>query len=302
MYLNSNSIITYYSSHKLKDSRPFFWSLVCYIILSCCADWISFSWASKSSDLVIPSYSFSLTSISSFHAISLNDFVWDWTTAIMPSISTQHSIGMAWIPPPRGKLKLNFDGLAIGNPGLTGFGGIIRDENGQVVLAMCGPLGEEDSTKAELLSLLYGLREVERLEWHGCLVEGGSKVVSPGHLVYVRGIGCGSILFMRSGILWEWVLCFLTFQELKMGKLTVLQSGGESSLKCSRAIGFRLGIEMMKYREDSIVLFVVFLYPLLFFLFFLIKLWLFIKNKKLVYQISSLLEGLPFHIPSACNR
>lgn len=112
-----------------------------------------------------------------FHAISLNDFIRDWTIAIMPSISTQHSIGLAWISPLRGKLKLNFDGLAKGNLGPAGFGGIIRDENGQVVLTICGLLGEGDSTTAELLNLLYGLREIKKLGQHDSLAKGDSKVV-----------------------------------------------------------------------------------------------------------------------------
>lgn len=60
---------------------------------------------------------------------------------------------------------------------MTGFGCIIRDENGPIVLTICGPLGEGDSTKAELLSLLYGLREIKKLGRSGCLVEVDSKVV-----------------------------------------------------------------------------------------------------------------------------
>lgn len=73
-------------------------------------------------------------------------------------------------------LKLNFDGSAKGNPGPASFGCIIWDGNGQIVLTICGPLGEGDSTKVELLSLLYGLREIRKLRRTGCLVEGDSKV------------------------------------------------------------------------------------------------------------------------------
>lgn len=123
-----------------------------------------------------------------FHATSLNDFIWDWTIAISPSISTQQRIGTDWMPPPRGKMKLNFDGSAIGNPGPSRFRGIIRNENGQVVLVMCGPLGEGDSTKVELLSLLYSLREVEKVGQQGCLVEGDSKVVISWALGLCEGV------------------------------------------------------------------------------------------------------------------
>jgi len=33
-----------------------------------------------------------------------------------------------WKPPPHGFLKVNIDGASKGNPGLAGFGGVIRDE------------------------------------------------------------------------------------------------------------------------------------------------------------------------------
>lgn len=36
---------------------------------------------------------------------------------------------------------------------------------------------EGDSTKAELLSLLNGLREIKKMGKSGCLVEGDSEVV-----------------------------------------------------------------------------------------------------------------------------
>lgn len=74
-------------------------------------------------------------------------------------------------------MKWNFDGSTIGTPRPSGYGGILQDDEGKVCWVIYGPLGDVNSTKAELLSLLYGLRELKALGKHGCLVEGDSKVM-----------------------------------------------------------------------------------------------------------------------------
>lgn len=45
-------------------------------------------------------------------------------------------------PPPHGFLKVNIDGASKGNPGLAGFGGVIRDEQGQIKEIFHGHLGK----------------------------------------------------------------------------------------------------------------------------------------------------------------
>ena len=46
-----------------------------------------------------------------------------------------------WLLPPRGWHKANFDGASKGNPGSSGSRGIIRDENGDGIVAFSLPLG-----------------------------------------------------------------------------------------------------------------------------------------------------------------
>lgn len=77
-----------------------------------------------------------------------------------------------WVPPPERCLKLNFDGASKGNPGPVGFGCVLRDHSSKVIRAIFGPLGVCDSSSVEAMSLLMGLRELNRLAVHGCLVEG----------------------------------------------------------------------------------------------------------------------------------
>ena len=46
-----------------------------------------------------------------------------------------------WLLPPDGWHKANFDGASKGNPGSSGSGGVIRNENGDGIVAFSLPLG-----------------------------------------------------------------------------------------------------------------------------------------------------------------
>lgn len=65
--------------------------------------------------------------------------------------------------PPIGAVKLNFDGSAFGNPGRAVVGGVIRNEEGTILLSYSGPAGFCSINKAELLALSIGLNEAFRL-------------------------------------------------------------------------------------------------------------------------------------------
>lgn len=112
-----------------------------------------------------------------FDGLSLSDFVNDWVTVMSLRFPVHKVYVPNWIPPPPGFLKLNFDGSLRGNSGLCGFGYVIRDHQGDIIRVIVGPLGHGDSTKAEVLSLLHGLRELKRIGVSLGCVEGDSKVV-----------------------------------------------------------------------------------------------------------------------------
>nr|XP_027093583.1 uncharacterized protein LOC113713984 [Coffea arabica] len=63
-----------------------------------------------------------------------------------------------WQATGRGILSLNTDGCSKGNPGMSGGGGILRDSNGQVLVAFSVYLGVNTSLRAEALALLMGFR------------------------------------------------------------------------------------------------------------------------------------------------
>ena len=65
-------------------------------------------------------------------------------------------IGWKW--PPSGLMKLNTDGSVIGETGLAGAGGILRDALGNWVAGFTTYLGDYMIDEAESLALIYGLK------------------------------------------------------------------------------------------------------------------------------------------------
>lgn len=59
----------------------------------------------------------------------------------------------SWKPPPEGFFKVNIDGASKGNPGVAGFGGAIRDHQGQTKYIFHGHLEKGTNNMAELLEL-----------------------------------------------------------------------------------------------------------------------------------------------------
>ena len=62
-------------------------------------------------------------------------------------------MSIRWEKPCSEWLKLNTDGLSLGNPGLTGGGGLIRDDNGDWVVGFARKIGFASSFMAELWAL-----------------------------------------------------------------------------------------------------------------------------------------------------
>ena len=54
-------------------------------------------------------------------------------------------------------LNLHIDGSSLTNPGRLGAGGILRDNQGKVVMAFTTPLGEGTNNKAEIEAAFFGL-------------------------------------------------------------------------------------------------------------------------------------------------
>ncbi|KAF5461917.1 hypothetical protein F2P56_017977 [Juglans regia] len=95
-----------------------------------------------------------------------------------------------WHRPRQGWVKLNTDGSSFGNPGTSGAGGVIRDEDGRLLLAYSVPLGLGTNNFAELRSLLEGNAVADFLA--KCGAEGLNSDWADIHMLpsRVRGLLC----------------------------------------------------------------------------------------------------------------
>lgn len=72
-------------------------------------------------------------------------------------VKASSPILVRWIAPPLNWAKLNCDGAFKGNPGHSGGGGVLRDHNGDLILAYGNYYGISLSLCAEAKALLDGL-------------------------------------------------------------------------------------------------------------------------------------------------
>ncbi|GLJ54395.1 hypothetical protein SUGI_1168320 [Cryptomeria japonica] len=82
-----------------------------------------------------------------------------------------------WKPPPNGWKKMNFNGASKGNPGAYGFGAVVRDEEGNLVGAVCGQVGFVSNNIAEIIALEEGLKWIATNDIKKVVIEGDSKVI-----------------------------------------------------------------------------------------------------------------------------
>ena len=69
-------------------------------------------------------------------------------------------LNVKWKSPPMGWIKGNFDGVAKGNLGKAGCGGVLRDHTCKIIDAIAIPIGISTSHKAEATKTLYMMRLV----------------------------------------------------------------------------------------------------------------------------------------------
>ena len=76
-----------------------------------------------------------------------------------------------------GTFKLDFDGVEKGNPSPAGYGGVIRNIEGNVLSVFWGDLGETMNNVTKLEGLVSGLRWALQQLWIPLLVEGDSMLI-----------------------------------------------------------------------------------------------------------------------------
>ncbi|KAL6211613.1 hypothetical protein ACLB2K_016836 [Fragaria x ananassa] len=82
-----------------------------------------------------------------------------------------------WHPPLYPWFKLNTDGLAKGNPGLTACGGIFRDNFGRFIGGYCQGFGTQTTFFSKLIGFIIGVDFAFHCGWHHLWVESDSTAV-----------------------------------------------------------------------------------------------------------------------------
>ncbi|KAF5454996.1 hypothetical protein F2P56_024616 [Juglans regia] len=82
-----------------------------------------------------------------------------------------------WHRPLQGWVKLNTDSSSFRNPGTSGARGVIRDEDGRLLLAYSVPLGLDTNNFTELNSLVEGIRRCYALGFYRVQIENDSQLV-----------------------------------------------------------------------------------------------------------------------------
>eukprot|EP00253_Pinus_taeda_P006105 PITA_06105 len=97
------------------------------------------------------------------------------TATIKPP--TRSASPSSWSPPAPNSFKMNFDGAAKGNPGPAGYGGVIRNHNGESMQVYYGTVGSDTNNAAELEGLWKGICLADQNHLHPLEVEGDSLIL-----------------------------------------------------------------------------------------------------------------------------
>ena len=62
-------------------------------------------------------------------------------------------IGVCWNPPPLGFIKINSNRSSLGNPGVDGYGGLLRQDNGEWIMGFSGHVPRVNNLCVKLLAL-----------------------------------------------------------------------------------------------------------------------------------------------------
>ncbi|XP_077246161.1 uncharacterized protein LOC143886063 [Tasmannia lanceolata] len=108
-----------------------------------------------------------------FRFVSAFDLWKGWAIICMEGVS-KVTIRQSWIPPSQELMKLNFDGLSLGNPGEAGIGGLYRINKGEVLWAFSGPIGVADLNEAEVRAVHRGIKLMDSQAFDKTIVEGDS--------------------------------------------------------------------------------------------------------------------------------
>lgn len=93
---------------------------------------------------------------------------------IIKKTSTEKSF---WKPPSHGFLKFNIDGASKGNPGEAGYGGVLRDDEGNIQVIIHSYLGKAANNMIEFMAMETCLEILLRYNIQNVTIEVDSELV-----------------------------------------------------------------------------------------------------------------------------
>ncbi|XP_057843883.1 uncharacterized protein LOC131053322 [Cryptomeria japonica] len=113
-----------------------------------------------------------------------------------------------WTPPLQFSFKLNFDGVAKGNPGKSGIGVVLFDHNYMIVKVVGKFIGVDSNNSAEFHALSFGLDLAISLGIKDIIIEGDSMLIF--HSVSAKKCVSWHLQYLLDRILAQ-LKCFSTF-------------------------------------------------------------------------------------------
>ncbi|KAG5118742.1 hypothetical protein JHK82_033162 [Glycine max] len=83
---------------------------------------------------------------------------------------------VGWKPPIAPSIKLNIDESSFGDPGISGFGGVLRDQTSKCLSSFSGNYGNTTCLKAALFAVYHGLKTAWQRGFRHVVCESDSKI------------------------------------------------------------------------------------------------------------------------------
>ncbi|GLJ52216.1 hypothetical protein SUGI_1110640 [Cryptomeria japonica] len=149
-----------------------------------------------------------------------------------------------WKASPMGWLKLNLDGACHGNPGVSGFGVVICNNEGKLLLGSYGALGVATNNEAEIWALLEGLKLCVTNKMTKIVIEGESLVIIQG--IIKRGF--------QSRNLNKWVPCISRLlNDIDLYEITHTYREGNRVADCVANLGTNIPHDTVTFDIHSVL-------------------------------------------------
>lgn len=104
-------------------------------------------------------------------------------------ISRNKGLDGKWSPPEEGTIKLNYDGATKGNSSSTGFEGVFKNAQGEVLWIYESNIGSSTNNMVELHALEHGITIAKSHKYSPLIIKGDSTLVMVVSKKLLQGMG-----------------------------------------------------------------------------------------------------------------